>query len=83
MSSWHIGEGVLAAYVDRGLDGVQRASVEAHLARCDSCRGSLADTGGGASGAVSFDRLWARIETRVEDLPAGRMPGWLRARRRS
>jgi hypothetical protein len=77
MTSWHVGEGVLAAYVDRGLDGVQRASVEAHLTRCASCRGALAHTGGGASGTVSFDRLWDRIETRVEDLPAGRSPEWL------
>jgi len=37
----------------------------------------LAGTVGGASGAVSFDRLWDRIETRVEDLSAGRSPGWL------
>lgn len=77
MNSWHVGEGALAAYVDRSLDGVQRASIEAHLARCASCRGALAATVGGASGAVSFDRLWDRIETRVEDLSAGRSPGWL------
>jgi hypothetical protein len=77
MSSWHVGEGALAAYVDRSLDGVQQASVEAHVARCASCRGALAETVGGASGAVAFDRLWDRIETRVEDLPAGRSPGWL------
>ena len=77
MSAWHVGEGALAAYVDRGLDGVQRASVEAHLTRCAGCRGALAGMVGGASGAVSFDRLWDRIETRVEDLSAGRSPGWL------
>ena len=77
MSSWHVGEGALAAYVDRSLDGVHRASVEAHLTRCASCRSALAETGGGTSGAVSFDRLWDRIETRVEDLSAGRSPGWL------
>jgi hypothetical protein len=77
MSTWHPGAGALATYVDRGLDGVQRASVEAHLTRCATCRGVLADTVGAASGAVAFDGLWDRIETRVEDLPAGRSRGWL------
>jgi anti-sigma factor RsiW len=78
MSTWHVGEGALAMYLDRSLDAVQRASVEAHLMRCAACRATVAGVIGGAAGSVSFDRLWDRIETRVEDLPAERTAGWLR-----
>lgn len=77
MSQWHVDDGVLAAYVGRGLDAVQCSSVEAHLWRCATCRGAVRATSDGTSGAVSFDELWGRIEERVESLPAGRKTAWL------
>ncbi len=78
MNTWHVDDAALSAYHDRRLDGIPRASVEAHLSRCAICRAALARTSGGALGSVSFDQVWDRISTRVEDLDAGRAPRWLR-----
>jgi hypothetical protein len=77
MSSWHLGDAALLAYVERRLDTVQRASVEAHLGRCADCRADLAAMSVSVGGGMSFDTLWDRIETRVEHLPAARSTSWL------
>ena len=77
MSAWHIDDAVAAAYGERGLDPVQRASVEAHAVRCEACRAVL---GAGATGPINSQRspdldlehLWARVEAAVSTPEVGR-----------
>ena len=77
MSAWHVDDGVAAAYGERGLDPVQRASVEAHAVRCEACRAVL---GAGATGPINSQRspdldlehLWARVEAAVSTPEVGR-----------
>lgn len=66
MSDWHVEPGVLVAYLARSLDGVGRASVEAHVVRCARCRAEVARVSGTGLGSTDFDALWDRIETAVE-----------------
>lgn len=72
MSSWHVDDHALQAYMNRRLDTVHRASIEAHLGRCAPCRAGVATKSESTAGPLAFDRLWERIETRVESIPAGR-----------
>ena len=77
MSAWHVDDGVAAAYGERRLDPVQRASVEAHAVRCKECRSVL---GAGATGPTNSQRspdldlehLWARVEAAVSTPEVGR-----------
>lgn len=77
MSAWHIDDTVAIAYGERGLDPVQRASVEAHAVRCEACRAVL---GAGATGPINSQRspdldlehLWARVEAAVSTPEVGR-----------
>lgn len=39
--TWHVGDDLLARYIDGGLDLGRGASVEAHLLGCDECRARL------------------------------------------
>lgn len=70
MSAWHVDDAVVAAYGERRLDPVQRASVEAHAARCGECRDALGAVGvtevaGAGAPGFDLDRLWSRVEARV------------------
>ena len=78
MNPWHVDERALQAYVARGLGTLERASVEAHVTRCDVCRGELARLAPGSVGAMSFDALWGSVQTRIELAPADRTTRWLR-----
>ncbi len=77
MSAWHVDDGVAAAYGERRLDPVQRASVEAHAVRCKECQSLLgADatgtTGGRRSPHLDLEHLWARVEAAVSTPDIGR-----------
>ena len=77
MNAWHVDDGVAAAYGERRLDPVQRASVEAHAVRCKECRSLLgADatgtTGGRRSPHLDLEHLWARVEAAVSTPDIGR-----------
>jgi hypothetical protein len=78
MSSWHVDDRVLEAYAARGLAALERASVEAHVTRCDVCRGGLARLAPASVGTMSFDALFDRVQTRIELAPSNRTTLWLR-----
>jgi hypothetical protein len=78
MSSWHVDDGALEAYVARRLEPLPRSSVEAHLMSCQICRDALRDVAGGSAGTLRFDRLWDRVQTRVEHQAAARTTRRLR-----
>lgn len=78
MSPWHVDERVLQAYAARELRTLERASVEAHVMACATCRGELARLARGSVGTVSFEELWGRVQTRVELAPSVRTARWLR-----
>jgi hypothetical protein len=78
MNPWHVDEHALRAYAARELDALPRASVEAHVMGCTTCRTELARVTRASVGAVSFDGLWDRVQTRIEHAPAARSTRWLR-----
>lgn len=77
MSAWHVDEPAMRAYAARELEALQRASVETHVIGCGSCRSQLARVSNGSIGAVSFDDVWDRVQTRIESAPAARSTRWL------
>ncbi|MEP1124879.1 MAG: zf-HC2 domain-containing protein [Ilumatobacter sp.] len=77
MNSWHVDERALRAYAERELVALERASVEAHVMGCGSCRGELGRVARGWVGTVSFEDLWGRVQTRVEVAPSVRTARWL------
>lgn len=70
MSGWHVDAALAAAYVDRRLGPVPRASVEAHASKCSACQMLLGARSPGPS-ALDVDRLWARVEAAVVAPPVG------------
>ena len=76
MSPWHVDDSALQAYAAQELSTLERASVEAHVMRCDTCRGGLARLASASVGTVSFDALFERVQTRIESAP--RTTPWLR-----
>lgn len=76
MSPWHVDDSALQAYAAQELATLERASVEAHLMRCDACRGGLARLAPASVGTVSFDAVFDRVQTRIESAP--RTTPWLR-----
>jgi len=76
MSPWHVDDSALQAYAARELSTLERASVEAHVMRCDACRGGLSRLAPASVGTVSFDALFERVQTRIESAP--RTTPWLR-----
>jgi anti-sigma factor RsiW len=66
MSPWHVDDSALQAYAAQELSTLERASVEAHVMRCDTCRGGLARLASASVGTVSFDALFERVQTRIE-----------------
>jgi len=74
VSAWHVDDAVVTAYGERRLDAVQRASVEAHAARCQECRDILGTrvVGDQRSPALDLDRLWTRVESAVSTPKVGR-----------
>lgn len=76
MSPWHVNDSTLQAYAAQELATLERASVEAHLMRCDACRGGLARLAPASVGTVSFDAVFDRVQTRIESAP--RTTPWLR-----
>ena len=65
--SWHAGPAQLETYALGVLDDAQSASVEAHLLRCETCRGAAASLVTGDR----LDHMWAAIQDRTEPQPAG------------
>lgn len=78
MSGWHVDESALTGFVARRLEPLERSSVEAHLMGCITCRSALGRVSGGSAGSLSFDRLWDRVQTRIEHQTAPRTSRWLR-----
>ncbi len=78
MSPWHVDDSALQAYAAQELATLERASVEAHVMRCDACRGGLARLAPASVGTVSFDALFDRVQTRIELAPSDRATRWLR-----
>lgn len=78
MSPWHVDDAALAAYATRESTALERASVEAHLTRCDACRAGLARLAPASVGMVSFDALFDRVQTRIELAPSHRTTRWFR-----
>lgn len=78
MNPWHVDARSLRAYAAQELGTLERASVDAHVTRCDVCRGDLARLAPGSVGTVSFDDLWGRVQTRIELAPSDRTTRWLR-----
>jgi hypothetical protein len=74
-SGWHAATDDLLSYREGRLHGAAADSVEAHLLRCPSCQGALADTVPAAEQAARFDRL-----ADVLDRPSrwSRRSPWLR-----
>lgn len=77
MTDWHVEPAVLDAYLARGLGELQRASVEAHVMRCATCRADIARASGPVAGPLAFSDLWDRIETRVETQASRRVTRFL------
>jgi hypothetical protein len=77
MNSWHVDERSLRAYAERELVALERASVEAHVMGCGTCRSELGRVARGSVGTVSFEDLWGRVRTRVEVAPSVRTTRWL------
>lgn len=69
---WHLTVEQLTIYARASADPLTRASVEAHLVHCDTCRRSFADLVR-AEVDDSPDRVWARIADGI-DKPLRRMP---------
>lgn len=78
MSPWHVDDSTLQAYAAQELATLERASVEAHVMRCDACRGGLARLAPASVGTVSFDALFDRVQTHIELAPSDRTTRWLR-----
>ena len=72
MKDWHADEGMLRSYAEQRVGALQRASIEAHLMACQTCRDAMAPVAGDPLGSLSFDELWNRVQTRLEDAPAVR-----------
>ncbi|MFP5336522.1 MAG: zf-HC2 domain-containing protein [Actinomycetes bacterium] len=70
-AGWHAVEADLSAYVTGAASPVLDASLDAHLARCQDCRRSIARLVDGAD----TERRWSRVAD-VVDRPSG----WLRDR---
>jgi len=58
-SSIHVGDALLATYLDRGLGDEDRDRLEDHLAGCDACRGQLL----AATGAIRGEKRRKRART--------------------
>lgn len=78
MSAWHVDDRSLRSYAARELGTIERASVEAHVTRCETCRGELAKLTPGSLGTVSFEALFEHVQTRIEVAPSARTTRWLR-----
>lgn len=63
--TWHADRGLLAAYVAGGLDAIEGASVEQHLARCAECRAAVTPL----VDQRALERAWAGIRDAVETPP--------------
>lgn len=63
--TWHTPHDLLTTYVADGLDAVDAASVEQHLARCDACR----DTVRPLVDRSVLDDAWAGLRDSVESPP--------------
>src|SRR2546428_5792736 len=81
----HVDEGTLHAYLDGELASGERATLEAHVAQCATCRAALADERAlrdRASAVLSLARPSERPAPSLEQLrrasPAKRSPWHLR-----
>ena len=63
--AWHADGDLLTAYVDGGLDAIDGASVEQHLARCADCRHAVTPL----VDAPLLEGAWAGIRDAVESPP--------------
>lgn len=75
MITFHLSAEHVADYLDARCGPAARASVEAHLLACATCRADLARADAAAqpcSGATDLEAVWARVGRSVEAEPAGR-----------
>ncbi|OLD87419.1 MAG: hypothetical protein AUG85_07270 [Gemmatimonadetes bacterium 13_1_20CM_4_66_11] len=86
----HVDEGTLHAYLDGELASGERATLEAHVAQCATCRAALADERAlrdRASAVLSLARPSERPAPSLEQLrrasPAKRSPWHLRTSSRA
>jgi hypothetical protein len=68
--TWHAGPELLDRYAGGALDDVRASSLEAHLLRCERCRGDLATTLPSTDRLVPvparLDAIWAAIDERLD-----------------
>jgi Putative zinc-finger len=70
----HADSALLAAYAAGDVDPAHAFSVEAHLARCESCRAALAPR----ADAARLERLWLEVEDRLDEPARGPIESLLR-----
>lgn len=66
IDEWHVSDHELERYVNRTIPTFARASVEAHLLRCDRCRSDLSTAVVSAPRATQADDTWSRIADRID-----------------
>ena len=63
---WHLDDDLLAAYAALAVSPSQRASVEAHLLSCASCRALVAERGAASALRQRLDDAWSLTVERVD-----------------
>jgi hypothetical protein len=69
MSTWHVPDSVLVAWMDGNVPLATAASVEQHIERCEVCQQSVAAVSATMQETADLDLAWQGIRDRIEPQP--------------